>query len=220
MGSKVKVFSKHTQALFCVSIISIAGLFLRNQIIGDAKYNFLLWNLFLGFVPLVFAGVIQRYQAKLGLALFWLGCGLWLLFYPNAPYMISDFIHVNQKESYVLYDALMIFNIAMLSTFYGLYSLKIIYDLIRDRYEPWLAKSVISASIVLAAFGVYLGRVLRLNSWDLFTKPLETLKMIFDHLFPFTDHPQTWALVVIFSFLQLFLLVLTYGFNRGAQATA
>lgn len=210
-----QIFDSQSKALFWISVISIAAFFVRNMVIGDSNYNFLLWNLFLGLVPLLFAICVKNFEAKLGAPLFWLGCGLWLLFYPNAPYMISDFIHVNQQESYVLYDALMIFNIAMLSTFYGLYSLKIIYDVITIRYHSRLAFAVIIGSVVLAAFGVYLGRVLRLNSWDLFTKPGATIEMILGHLFPFSANPQTWALVTIFSFLQLFLIVLIYGLNTN-----
>jgi len=193
------------------SLVSVSAVFIRNHFIGDSKYNFLLWNLFLGFVPLVMAWLVQRFDTSLPSVIFWVGCGLWLLFYPNAPYMISDFIHVDQSESYVLYDALMIFNIAILSTFYGLYSIKIIQNVITRRYGPKLAYMVLGGSIVLAAFGVYLGRVLRLNSWDVFTKPLDTLSLIFAHLFPFSKYPQTWSLVIIFSALQLFLLLLVYG---------
>ena len=203
--------------MFWVSVISIAALYIRNQIIGDSKYNFLLWNLFLGFVPLAVAWIVQQYEERFGLVFLWVGGFLWLLFYPNAPYMISDFIHVDQGESYVLYDALIIFNIAILSTFYGLYSMKMAHEVLIKRYSISMANTVVAISIVLAAFGVYLGRVLRLNSWDLFTKPLETLKMIFGHLFPFSDNPQTWALVIIFSFLQVFLLVLVHGFHRNSN---
>lgn len=212
-----QIFNSQSKALVWVSVISIAAFFVRNMVIGDTNYNFLLWNLFLGLVPLLFAICIKYFAAKLSALLFWFGCGMWLLFYPNAPYMISDFIHVNQQESYVLYDALMIFNIAMLSVFYGLYSLSIIHTVITARYNSRLANLVIIASIVLAAFGVYLGRVLRLNSWDLFTKPGATIEMIFGHLFPFSANPQTWALVIIFSFLQLFLIVLIYGLNTNSS---
>ncbi len=203
--------SKQVKMLFWVSVISIVALHIRNLIIGDSKYNFLLWNLFLGFVPLLVAWLVQRFESVLPVVVFWAGCAFWLLFYPNAPYMISDFIHVDRSESYVLYDALMIFNIAILSTFYGLYSLKIVQNVVAKRYSLKLANIVVGASIVLAAFGVYLGRVLRLNSWDVFTKPLETFRIILEHLFPFSENPQTWSLVVIFSALQVFLLILVYG---------
>jgi len=210
-----ELISRHMRMLFLISVVSVAALFVRNQIIGDSKYNFLLWNLFLGFVPLVVAWLLQKFHSNLPSILFWVACGLWLLFYPNAPYMISDFIHVDQSESYVLYDALMIFNIAILSTFYGLYSIKIIQGVVTGRYGSKLANTLMGISIVLAAFGVYLGRVLRLNSWDVFTKPLQTFATIFEHLFPFSANPQTWALVIIFSGLQVFLLVLVYGMGRS-----
>ena len=210
-------FSRHSGMLFWVTLISLGAFFLRNQLVQDHSYNFLLWNLFLGFVPLFFAWLVDRFEARFGAWFLWGGSALWLLFYPNAPYMISDFIHVNQQDPNVLYDALMIFNIAMLSIFYGLYSLRIMRDVFDARYGSKIANMIIAASIILAAFGVYLGRILRLNSWDVFTQPLKTFKLIFDHLFPFGDNPQTWLLVIIFSGLQLFLLVLVHGLNGDTK---
>lgn len=198
-------------SLIGVSAIVIGALLLRNHLVGDHGYNFLLWNLFLGFVPLCFAAVLVQIGKRFGSLAFWVIAGLWLLFYPNAPYMLTDFIHVDPQKGYVLYDALLIFCLAILSTFYGLYSLKLVKEITRNEYGAKLSYTVIGASIVLAAFGIYLGRILRLNSWDVFTKPLETLKAIAEHLFPVEQNLQTWAIIVIFTALQYFLLFLVRG---------
>ncbi len=204
----------HILMFAVLTAVSVGALMIRNAIIGDTKYDFLLWNLFLGFVPLATVWLIVWLGDRLPGWIFWCAAALWLLFYPNAPYMISDFIHVDQGESYVLYDALLIFDLAMLSTFFGLYSLVLIRSEIAQRYSRMLANVIVAGSIVLAAFGVYLGRVLRLNSWDVFTHPIKTFETIFGHLFPIGANPQTWALVLIFSVLQVFLLLLTLNLKE------
>lgn len=198
--------------LGCVSVLLI-----RNAVMGNQDYNFLLWNLFLGIVPFAVAWTVSRLASRLADLWIWVGAGLWLLFYPNAPYMITDLIHVQAQSPVVLYDALIIFSLAMLSTFYGFYSMGLVYALICQKYSLRLAQVVIGASILLSSFGIYLGRVLRLNSWDVFTKPLQTLATIWHSLFPVTDNWITYVVIVIFTLLQLMLLSLIIDMDEPAD---
>ena len=183
-------------------------LFIRNSVEGNTTYNFLLWNLFLAFLPLLFAWIISFFVGKLNKVIIIIGSLVWLLFYPNAPYMISDLIHVNSTSSMVLYDTLIIFSFSMLALFYGFYSIKIVHFCYRQITSKRTAHLVIVASILLSSAGIYLGRILRLNSWDLFTHPIQTMTTIFDHLWPVNKNPTTYVIILLFSFIQFLLLVL------------
>ena len=193
-------------ALF--TAFSLACLLIRNAVEGNSVYNFLLWNLFLAFLPLLMAWILYFLTGKINKILLIIGSIVWLLFYPNAPYMISDLIHVNNTNALVLYDTLIIFSFSMLALFYGFYSLKIIHFTYRQITGKRVAHLVIVFSLLLSSAGIYLGRILRLNSWDLFTHPLQTMETIFDHLWPVDKNPTTYVIILLFSLIQFFLLIL------------
>lgn len=183
-------------------------LVIRNAVEGNTVYNFLLWNLFLAFLPLLMAWILYFLAGKINKVLIIIASLAWLLFYPNAPYMISDLIHVNNTNALVLYDTLIIFSFSMLALFYGFYSLKIIHFIYRQVTSKRVAHLVIVFSLLLSSAGIYLGRILRLNSWDLFTHPLQTMETIFGHLWPVGKNPTTYVIILLFSLIQFFLLIL------------
>lgn len=199
--------------LVIVSLINITMLFVRNAIENDPSYNFLLWNLFLGFLPLFFAYIVLLFNKGLSPFLLIAGSFLWLLFYPNAPYMMSDLIHVQAQSVTVIYDTLIIFSISTLALFYGFYSIKFIYTVWKDHYSPNSALTLVLVSIFLSSLGIYLGRILRLNSWDLFTKPLKVFADIFDHLWPVSENPTTYYIIILFSTIQIIILLLIRNMN-------
>lgn len=199
---------EYIKNLFLFSLFTLIFLLVRNLVEDNTKYNFLLWNLFLGFLPFVFALVIQVFEKKLNNILFWLGTFVWLLFYPNAPYMITDLIHVEAATTNLLYDTLLIFTFSMLSLFFGFYSIKLMQLSFKSRLTPKVRNSIILFSLLLSSFGIYLGRIVRLNSWDVFTQPMKTLELIFQHLFPLSANSVTYVVTILFTFIQIFLLLL------------
>ncbi len=213
----MKNLPSYLNILIISTIVNIAFLLIRNAIIGNTIYNFLLWNLFLGIIPFVVAYCLADYYANLKKWLLWAGSGFWLLFYPNAPYMITDIIHIQTiqgSDTVLLYDSLLIFSLGMLSTFFGFYSMAFIYGVWKIETSQLIAKLIVTISILLSSFGIYLGRVLRLNSWDIFTKPLATFETIFHHLFPITANPSTYVAIVVFSWVQLMLLLLIVDMDK------
>lgn len=194
--------------------ITVATLFIRNMVVGNSIHNSLLWNLFLGFVPFLIAVGIARFANKLNN--FWLFVvgGIWLLFYPNAPYIVTDFIHLRSDQAAVaVYDALIIFLFAMLSFYYGLYSIKMAWIVLMQRFSRNIANALIIFCLVLASLGLYLGRVIRLNSWDLFTQPIDLFKEIWASLFPMADHWQAYAMIFLFLMVQSMVLMATRNFK-------
>lgn len=202
------ISAKYLQVLFLYTVFCFLFLVIRNLVENDTSYNFLVWNLFLGFIPFLVALLIQIFENKINNIVYIAGCSLWLLFYPNAPYMITDLIHVHDSSSTVVYDTLLIFSFSMLSLFFGFYSIKLIQNSLNKKISYKKTHVVILISLLLSSFGIYLGRILRLNSWDVFTEPIKTIQIIFEHLFPITKNPVTYVIIILFTFIQLFLISL------------
>lgn len=209
-----RTIQKNMILMVIVTVVNLLILVVRNRVMEDTTYNFLLFNLFLGFLPLLFSYILYLVKSKLSTALLIAGSFVWLLFYPNAPYMLTDFIHVNSQSTTVIYDSLIIFSISILSLFYGFYSLKIIHLLWISLYNRKVANVVVVFSILMSSFGIYLGRILRLNSWDLFTKPFQVIADIFGHLWPVTENPSTYYIILLFSIIQIIFLWTAHDMDK------
>src|SRR5690606_20092531 len=109
--------------------------------------------------------------------------GFWLLFFPNAPYIITDLIHLNTRfNPSVWSDTLLLFTCALAGLAAGLYSLHIIHKVLDSFFKSFTSWIIVGTSLVLSGFGIYLGRVQRWNSWDLFTDPITLMGDVFIHL--------------------------------------
>lgn len=189
-------------------------LWIRNLIVPERIQDTLLLNLFHGFVPLFIAWLLQHFYERLSGWLFWLITLVWVLYYPNSPYMISDLKHVGQSpEAVQNYDDLIVFAFAILSAFYGFLSLKIMYRLFRKRRGPRFANLAIWATLLLSCLGFYMGRVLLLFSADFFKHPLEVIKQVWAHLFPVGDNLSTYAIIILFGGVQWMLLIMMKDVN-------
>jgi uncharacterized membrane protein len=133
-----------------------------------AGYGFLAWNLFLAWIPLLLAIAVvkaSRSGGRLSLASLLV---LWLLFFPNAPYVVTDFVHLRDIGGMPRwYDAIMLSSFAAASLALAFVSLYLVQDLIRAKLGgawSWVGALTV---IALSGVGIYLGRVVKLNSWDL-----------------------------------------------------
>jgi uncharacterized membrane protein len=159
-------------ALAAASALCIVTVVYRGHHTGDHFYAFLVWNLVLAWVPLVLAlGAYASARRRQGVATVVLGV-LWLLFFPNAPYLLTDFIHLHESTATPLwYDALMLALFAwtgLLLGFGSLYVMQVVWKRAVGPAASWVG---VVAALALASFGVYLGRFLRFNSWDALVRP-------------------------------------------------
>ena len=140
---------------------------------------------------------------------------LWLAFLPNSFYMISDFIHLQDVQRVdVLYDAVMFTAFIYTGVILGFSSLYLIHLQLRRRLSAISASVWIGATLLMCGVGIYLGRDLRWNSWDILTNPGGLLFDISDRLLHPEAYPQ--MLITVLSFFVL--LSAMYGLLwRGAR---
>jgi uncharacterized membrane protein len=179
---------------------------IRIKITNSLFFGFLIWNLFLAFIPYGISTKLKTInidnisKIKLVFLLF-----IWLLFLPNAPYIITDFIHLHHSKSTLVWlDIFLIFTYASTGLLIAIISLNDIYRIIKIKWNLKYANYFSFVVTFLCGFGIYLGRFLRLNSWDVFTAPITVLKKSF---FSFYDS-KTWLITFGFgSFIYLIFRV-------------
>ncbi|HZQ16843.1 MAG TPA: DUF1361 domain-containing protein [Gaiellaceae bacterium] len=150
-------------SLFCVALLAARGY-------AWADYRGLLWNLVLAWIPFVL-GVALLWAYRRGLPLLHLLAlaAAWLLFLPNAPYVLTDFVHLGPDHR--LFDTILIGSFALTSLSLGFASLLLV-QLVTTRAAGAAAGWCVAlASLFLSSVGIYLGRVQRLNSWDVVHRP-------------------------------------------------
>jgi len=179
----------------------VALLVLRMERSNSPSYAFLIWNLFLAAIPFGAALMLEALdKLRAWTALQW-GClVMWLLFLPNAPYIVTDFVHLRQRSGIPLwYDILLLISSAGTGLLLGYASVTIVQRIITRRYGVVRGWLVALSALMLSAFGVYLGRFLRFNSWDVFSDPLPVFAEIAARLMDPFGHPTTFAVTALFG---------------------
>jgi uncharacterized membrane protein len=187
-------------ALLAASAFCVLLVVYRRDHTGDPFYDFLVWNLVLAWVP--FALALAAYaNARRGGGAFVVVLGvLWLLFFPNAPYLLTDFIHLHESLTTPLwYDALMLAAFAWTGLalgFASLYVMQTIWQRAAGAVVSWLG---VVGALALASFGVYLGRFLRFNSWDTLVRPGQIADVVRNDLENPFQHPRLFAALVVLT---------------------
>ena len=172
----------------------------------NMDYAFLVWNLGLGTVPLILSSLIlwqKHWVVRLILA------PVWLLFLPNAPYMITDFIHLRDLDTGPLWlDVLLVSSCAgtgLAMCYVSLSQIQTVFARARMASLGWM---VTTGALFLSGFGIYLGRFLRWRTVDVVQKPILLLGDVADRLFNPLIHFRAWGVTLGFGVL----LLVGYGF--------
>jgi uncharacterized membrane protein len=188
--------------LALVSVSSMALLFFRIVGTRNLGFIFMTWNLFLAWVPLFYIKWVWEREVlrRIPTFLLLIHFSIWLLFFPNAPYIITDLLHLRATpENMIWYDAIMIFTFAVAGFLTGLYSIRIVHRLLTRRWNQYVAWIAIAFSMFLSGFGVFLGRYGRWNSWDIISQPASLFRAVFHSMMdPFAiKHTFTFSFVLM-----------------------
>ncbi|MBA3647029.1 MAG: DUF1361 domain-containing protein [Chitinophagales bacterium] len=204
-----KYFQEHYQItvlLIISSLYSIALELLRIYLSGHKNYFYFIWNLFLAWVPYLISMYlpITYYKLKIKIIAYFL-LVIWFLFWPNSPYIITDLLHLNAKQNIPLwFDLCLILSFAWTGLMLGFTSLIEIQNLIRKRFNRVIAWTFSIVTILTGSLGIYIGRYVRLNTWDVVANPM---RVYFDIAKNFNTHmmrTETLGMVILYG---IFLLI-------------
>jgi len=197
-----KIFKvKSTYVLLVLSLFSIALSLMRAVYTNTNIYKFLYWNLFLAFIPWVIASIIyvSKIMNKFIITVLTL---IWLIFFPNAPYILTDIIHLGiGNNAPIWFDLILLLSYSFTGMIYGFISLYMIERKLESIIKRKTYGIISILLIYLSCFGVYLGRFLRWNSWDIISNISKLVIDIKDRLINPFEYETTWGFTILFGTL-------------------
>jgi uncharacterized membrane protein len=203
------------QILILSNLFSVGLVIFRMIYTGHLLFAFLVWNLFLAFVPYV----ISRQMTEASIRSKWkflFYVFVWLLFVPNAFYIITDLFHLDINETVPLwYDLALLLSFAWSGILFGILSVRQMEKLFEKHFSKKFDLLFILPVMALNGFGIYIGRYLRFNSWDVITNPLQLIQdIIYLFIHPLRNRFD-WSMIVCYTLL---LTLIYYTMKKLSKA--
>ncbi len=201
--NKLRVLGRYniTLLLVCMSVFCVGLSIARCSISGTKLFVFLNWNLFLAIIPWIISTILIVKNSNKILALLFL-IVTWLLFFPNSPYILTDLFHLKARHSApIWFDFILIFSFAWTGLIFGFVSLMDIITLMKKHFSPLVLNIITVLFLFISSFGIYLGRYLRWNSWDIINNPSALIDDVADRLIDPFSHPHTWGMTILMGIL-------------------
>jgi uncharacterized membrane protein len=186
-----------TLLCWCVFMIAV-----RIERTGSGYYRFLIGNLFLASVPLLLSTVLifaerRRSHWTMKSVVF----VLWLLFLPNAPYILTDILHLTRaNEAPAWYDLALLLSCVGTGLLIGYLSLIDVQSIVARRFSSVVGWMFALVSLMLSGFAIYLGRFLRWNSWDVLIMPTRLFDIAGGLLHPFSN-TRAFSVTLVFGLI-------------------
>lgn len=186
--------------LFCFSL----SLF-RYYISETKVFFFLNWNLFLAWIPLCLSNFILAFKIK-GKTSLVVIIIVWILFFPNSPYILTDLFHLKVRNTIpIWYDLIVILSYAWTGLICGFLSLNDIEKLLSGYCKQRTINGIVVLFLFMSSFGVYLGRFLRWNSWDVLNNPFGLFNdIIMRFIYPM-EYTKTWGVTLLMGIMLNFM---------------
>lgn len=196
--------------LFCFSL-SIFRYYL-----SDTKvFFFLNWNLFLAWIPFIISSFLLIFNIKSKIALVF-AIVVWILFFPNSPYILTDLFHLRTRNSVpIWYDLIVILSYAWAGLICGFISLLDIEKMLSSYFKRSTISIIAVLFLFLSSFGVYLGRFLRWNSWDVLNNPFGLFNDIAVRFIYPLDYTKTWGVTVLMGIMLNFMYFMLRAVRKG-----
>jgi len=178
----------------------------------NSIFMFLNWNLFLAFVPWGLTSILilkPNYRNNKITIYLLLGC--WLIFFPNAPYILTDLFHIRVDSSMpIWFDLVLILSFAWTGLLFGFLSLWDIEKILNKSIKPLWVTGISTGFLFLGSFGVYIGRYLRWNSWNVVNEPIRLIGDVGERIINPLDYRATWGMTLLMG---LFLNMMYWSFR-------
>jgi uncharacterized membrane protein len=187
----------------------------RSDYSGSVEYAFLIWNLFLAWIPFIIAYLTYTLTLKRRWVYGFVPAAafMWLIFFPNAPYILTDFQHLARwRDVPIWYDVMLLIWFSFTGLFLGMVSLFLMQEVIRREFGRWAGWGFVLLVAVLSSVGVYVGRFLRWNSWDVLFNPAGIAQYTIER----AQDPSLRSIgfTSLFAAFFLFLYVTLYTFGH------
>jgi uncharacterized membrane protein len=208
-------------ALLIASGTSVALVLARMIWTRNLLYTFLVWNLFLAWLPMIFALLAcEKYRSVSGRSWRFLSlAGAWLLFFPNAPYIFTDLIHLTTRFYPNFWvDLSLILLCAITGLVLGFVSLFLMQTVVIRMWGRAASWFFIGGVAALSGFGIYLGRFLRFNSWDVMFKPRQLYHGIGHWAADPLASPNSLAFPALFAMFVFVTYLMLYALTHLQEA--
>lgn len=194
--------SEASQVLLMSCFFSLTLMTSRIIYAGEIMFVFLVWNLFLAYLPFALSNWMVDQMKNKSRIVFFAFVFLWLIFIPNTFYIITDLIHLDLDSSMpIWYDLVLILSFAWNGVLFGIVSVRQMEKLFESYFNRKFGFFFILPVMVLNAFGVYVGRHLRFNSWDVITNPFQLMEDVIALFIHPIHNKVDWSIIVCYSLL-------------------
>ena len=216
-----KIISRHKYKVGVFALLSLSSLVCvalvaaRLVFSGSHQYTGLVWNLFLAWIPFVlaYAAYILSWRRRLLYFVIPIFAFLWLIFFPNAPYILTDLQHLGQIPSRapIWYDVILLLWFSWTGMLLGIVSVSLMQEIIKrqlGRTAGWLFVAAVAA---VTGIGLYMGRFIRLNSWDILQDPGGVASSLSDRFADPSARSITFIALYTLFFIVVYLTIYTFG---------
>ncbi len=200
----------NTACAVCIFLVAF-----RVAYSDTGQHTGLIWNLFLAWIPFILsyiAHAISWRRIWLYLVIPFVAF-LWLIFFPNAPYMLTDLQDLSRRSigAPLWYDVIIVVWCSWTAMLLGVVSLYLMQNILQRTFGRWLGWAFVFIISPLSSFGIYIGRFVRLNSWDILQDPAETAQTILGLVIDPSRRLAAFTLGYTFFFLFVYLLMYSFG---------
>ena len=144
------------------SLFSVALVMARVAYSDTERYTTLIWNLFLAWIPFLISYLAYALSWKRSLLYFVIPflAFLWLIFFPNAPYILTDLQHLSKEspEAPLWYDVILLIWFSWTGLLLGVFSLYLMQEIVRRNFGRWIGWLFVFSVSLMSSVGIYLGR--------------------------------------------------------------
>ena len=218
----IRVLTAHKYKLAVFGLLAAASvvcallLGARMTYSESRRYSSLAWNLFLAWIPflLAFLAYVLSWSRARMLLVIPAFAFLWLIFFPNAPYILTDLQHLGDGVGKVpiWYDVILLIWFSWTGMLLGVVSLNLMQEIIRRQLGRWIGWVFVFVVSGLTSVGVYVGRFIRLNSWDILQNPGGAAADVFDWLAD--PSLRSAGFIALYSTFFVFVYLTMHAFGR------
>ncbi|MBA3665173.1 MAG: DUF1361 domain-containing protein [Bacteroidetes bacterium] len=209
---KFKISFLSRLVIFC-GLLIVARFFKT----GHYSFLFLFWNLFLAWLPLWAIKKIKNNDTVIKRR-FWLAVSV--LFLPNAPYILTDLFHLKKELLAPLwFDLILILSFAFLGLIYFILALDLIFKEIGMTFPVYVQKLAKPLLFLSSSYGIYLGRYLRFNSWDIVSQPLHLAGSVYNSIFNGSSFKETFSVTLTFTVFLYLIYEIYLSFKKQNIST-